>query len=282
MNNKCRSLIFRNSEILRLNKISLKHIFPIIPFKGGSVNGKTKLTVLYDNIKYTFHESEINENNYILYSDHDIYNPVDCVIIIMSKIDDTKYYQAEIHGIGNDKSCLHDIKTNISVGSLLLKITLKMLKKYHEKLNIKHVILTDNSLKFCKDINDSIKLSLMLTLLTGHTWYGKYGFRPFNNKLNDYNNVLLNNYNKNIDIINNITIEKANILKYIELTEESHIIEAVKKILQTNPNMLLKDFLTNFLKEYDKTCKYFYKFYEVLYQDIGLFDFQQKSFGLIY
>jgi len=67
MNNKCRSLIFRNSNILRLNKISLKHIFPIIPFKGGSINGKTKLTVLYDNIKYTFHESEINENNYKFY-----------------------------------------------------------------------------------------------------------------------------------------------------------------------------------------------------------------------
>jgi len=282
MNNKCRSLIFRNSEILRLNKISLKYIFPIIPFKGGTINGKTKLTVLYDNIKYTFHESEINENNYILYSDHDIYNPIDCVIIIMSKIDDTKYYQAEIHGIGNDKSCLHDSTTNISVGSLLLKITLKMLEKYHEKLNIKHVTLTDNSLKFCKDINDSIQLSLMLTLLTGHTWYGKYGFRPFNNKLNDYNNVLLNNYNKNTEIINNITIEKANILKYIELTEESHIIEAVKKILQTNPNMLLKDFFTNFLKEYDKTCKYFSKFYRILYQDIGLFDFQRKLFGLIY
>jgi len=200
----------------------------------------------------------------------------------MSKIDDTKYYQAEIHGIGNDKSCLHDIKTNISVGSLLLKITLKMFKKYHKKLNIKHVILTDNSLKFCKDINDSIKLSLMLTLLTGHTWYGKYGFRPFDIETYNYDNILLDNYNKNIEIINSITIKKANILKYIELTGVSHIIEVVKKVLVINPNMLLKDFLTNFLKEYDKTCKYFYKFYRILYQDIGLFSFQHYPFGLIY
>lgn len=72
MNNKYRSLIFRNSNILRLNKISLKHIFPIIPFKGGTINGKTKLTILYDSIKYAFYESEINKNNYILYSDHNI------------------------------------------------------------------------------------------------------------------------------------------------------------------------------------------------------------------
>lgn len=171
----------------------------------------------------------------------------------MSKINDSKYYQAEIHGISNDKSCLHDSTTNISVWIIIIKNYFKNVKKkYHGKLNIKHVILTDNSLKFCKNINDSIQLSLMLTLLIGHTWYGKYG----------YDNILLDNYNKNIDIINNITIEKANILKYIELTSEPHIIDAVKKILKTNPNMLLKDFLTNF-----------FKFYELLFQDIGLFDF---------
>lgn len=282
MNDKCRSLIFRNSDILRLNKFSLRHIFPIIPFNGGTINGKTKFTISYDNVKYNFYESTINENNYILYNDYDKDNPIDCVIIIMSKIDDIAYYQAEIHSIGNDKSCLHDRITNISVGSILLKITLKMLKKYHKKLNIKHITLTDNSLKFCNSINDGIQLSLMLTLLTGHTWYGKYGFRPFNNKLNDYDDLLLKNYDKNTEIMNTITIEKANILKYIELTKEVHIIEAVKKLLELNSNMLLKDFLTNFLKEYDKTCKYFYKFYRILYQDIGLFDFHKKTFGLIY
>ena len=156
-----------------------------------------------------------------------------------------------------------------------------MLKKYHKKLNIRHITLTDNSLKFCDSIKKSIKLSLMLTLLTGHTWYGKYGFRPFDDD-NNYNKILLDNYNKNIEIMNNITIEQANILKYIELTEKKQIIEDVIKLLETNPNTLLKDFLTFFLKKYDNTCKYFDKFYEILYKDIRLFDFQKKSFGLIY
>jgi hypothetical protein len=282
MNNKCRSLIFRNSDVLRQNKISLRNIFPIVPHKGGTINGKTKFSILYDNIEYKFYESIINENHYILYNDHNIDNPIDCVIIIMSKIDDTDYYQAEIHSIGNDKSCLHDSVTNISVGSLLLKITLQMLKKYHDKLKIKHVTLTDNSLKFCENIKKSIKLSLMLTLLTGHTWYGKYGFRPFDDDNYDYNKILVNNYNKNIEIINSITMEKSNILKYIELTEKKQIIEDVKKLLETNPDMLLKNFLSLFLKDYDKSCKYFYIFYEILYQDIGLFDFHKKLFGLIY
>jgi hypothetical protein len=46
-----------------------------------------------------------------------------------------------------------------------------MLKKYNDKLKIKHITLTDNSTKFCDSIKDGIKLSLMLTLLTGHTWF---------------------------------------------------------------------------------------------------------------
>ena len=36
-----------------------------------------------------------------------------------------------------------------------------------------------------------------------------------------------------------------------------------------------------FLKNYDKTCKYFNMFYEKLYTDIGLTDFQGNSFILV-
>jgi hypothetical protein len=282
MNNKCRLLLFRNSNILKLHKIQARHIFPILAQKGGTIKGKIKLTVEYDNIIYTFYESEIDENHYVLYTDYEEENPNACVIIVMSKINDTKFYQAEIHGIGNDKSCLHDSKTNIGVGSILLKLTLKMLKKYHKKLNIRHITLTDNSLKFCNSIKKSIKLSLMLTLLTGHTWYGKYGFRPFNTETYNYDKILLESYNENTEIINSITIDKVNILKYIELTEKKQIIEDVKKLLETNPKMLLKDFLSFFLKEYDKTCKYFNDFYEILYKNIGLVNFHHYPFGLIY
>jgi len=76
MNDKCRSLIFRNSNILRQKKISLRHIFPIVQYEGGSINGKTRFSILYDNIKYNFYESSINENNNILYNDYNDDNPI--------------------------------------------------------------------------------------------------------------------------------------------------------------------------------------------------------------
>ena len=57
----------------------------------------------------------------------------------------------------------------------------------------------------------------MLILLSGDTWYGKYGFRPYKD------NYDINRYEKNIEIMNNITISDANILKYIKLTKKEDI-----------------------------------------------------------
>ena len=80
-----------------------------------------------------------------------------------------------------------------------------------------------------------------------------------------------NKYNHNIEIMNKLTISQANIIKYIKLTNNNSIIEATKKILELNPNMLVKDFIKNFLHlEFDKTCKYFLKFYKQLYEGIEL------------
>ena len=50
------------------------------------------------------------------------------------------------------------------------------------------------------------------------------------------------------------TITEANIVKYIELTKKERIIEDVKKLISLHPNMLLTDFLNQFIKDYDKTC----------------------------
>ena len=118
----------------------------------------------------------------------------------------------------------------------------------------------------------------MLILLTGHTWYGKYCFRPYDILNNSIDKILTNKYENNMKIMNNITIYKSNINNYIRETKNEKLINAVNKLVSTNPDMLLKYFLTNFLKEYDKTCDYFIIFYDKLYDDIGLYDFHRLAF----
>ena len=256
MDNKLKLFIYRKSELIRQNKTQLRH------FLADQIGGGKKLKVIYNDREYVFNEA-MDKNYYILYSKDEF----ECVAIII----DLENKIAEIHGIGNYTSCLDDINTNI--GSTLLKITLKMIKKYKDKLDIKKILITDNSLKKCN--NKSIKLSLMLTLLTGDTWYGKYGFKPVDDTLIKY-------YDNNKKIMNTITLKDIDLIKYLKMSKlDQNIIEKSKKFIEKHQSFLVKDYLTQFLKEYDKTCKYFYDFYEQLFIDLALYNFNRNTFELV-
>lgn len=270
MDIKLRGILYRKSDILSRrikNKITRNKYNLLFQQIGG---GK-KLSVTYNDHKYIY-EQVMDDDYYILFSKDE---KEECVMIIISKEEKT----AEIHGIGNYRSCFMD--TNENVGSTLLKITIKMIKKYKDRFGIEMIILADNSLKKCHDKN--IQLGNMLTLLTGDTWYGKYGFRPIeysDNKyiIDEHHNKL---YEKNKHIIDNIKIGDFNLLNYINITENEGLINATEKIINQNPEMLLKDYLINIMKKYDKTCIYFHKFYMQLYDDIGLYNFHRQLFGLV-
>jgi hypothetical protein len=263
-----KKVIYKNSQLLRDNRTQIKKFFnkEII---HSMIGGGEDLTITYKNHEYIYTQI-MDEDYYILYSKDEF----DCVSVVIDKENKV----GEIHGIGNFKSCLID--SNTKVGSTLLKITIKMLKKYKNTFGINKIVLTDNSVKKCAANKEDIKLSHMLILLTGDTWYGKYGFRPINVKTYDYDEILNKNYNNNKLIINKITIKEANIMKYIKITKNKDVINAVEKILEKEENMLLKDFLQRFLNEYETTYQYFYLFYDRLYNDLKLEKFYKLFFGL--
>jgi hypothetical protein len=93
-----------------------------------------------------------------------------------------------------DDKCFAD-KNGKWSGSDLLQIAFQIIDKIKDMYNIKTITLMDNSQKFCKE-GKNIDLGLMLTLLTGDTWYGKYGFRPKEKLLADH-------YEKNKKIMKN-------------------------------------------------------------------------------
>tara|TARA_B110000971_G_C19974750_1_gene484411 strand:+ start:564 stop:1334 length:771 start_codon:yes stop_codon:yes gene_type:complete len=254
MDNKLRLIIWKNSFIIREKNIKLCN------FMTNQIGGSgRKLKINYNNNKYVYEEI-MDENYYILYS----YDKFECVTVIIDKED--RY--AEIHDIGNYKTCIKDVDT--SVGSPLLKITIKMLQKYKEKLDIKKILITDNSLKKCS--NKNIKLSVMLTLLTGNTWYGKYGFKPVDDTLIKY-------YENNKKIMNTLKLKDIDLIKYLKMTKlDKKVIESC--FIENHQSTLLKDYLTRFIKEYDKTCDYFYDFYFTLFIDLGLYDFHHRTFEL--
>ena len=249
-------ILYENSKILQKNNINFDDLLKSIQYGSGKTNKLTELKVIYEKHEYIFEQSL--ENNYILYTNDKEEN--DCIFVIIDN------NMAEIHGIGNYKNCLNKINQNI--GSHLLKLTIKMLKENKKLLGINMITLTDNSKKRCSN-NILIELSIMKILLTGHTWYGAYGFKPVNyvgtNASIDVNAYKL--YKENKKKFQNLLIKDVNLLNYINMTSNEKLIKATKQIIEINPNMFLKDFLTKILTDFDKGCVDFSKFYLQLYDD---------------
>jgi len=219
---------------------------------GGSLN---KITMKYNNEKFNWYEQE---PNYWVLSDKDDY---DCISVSI----DPENNESSINNINADiVKCGETILTN--QGSHLFKIGLKFLKKNKKLFNINNIKLKDNAVKNCNN-NKRINLGIFLTLLTGDTWYGKYGFRPIDKdyyKQYKYNKKIIEQTKLN-DINFNKIINK--ILKYKnknKITEEqyNYFITIYSKLKDSNP--LVKDLLfTIFNKEkYDSMCDVYNLIYE--------------------
>jgi len=263
-----RKFIYFNSEIIRNKKIMYNN-FMMNLYGGG------KITVNYNNTNFIFEESKIDKDMYFLYSFQKKEERVECLAIL---IDKTINY-AEIHGIfGNYKPCINN--TNENVGSSLLKVAIKFLIDNKNKFNLKVIGLKDNSKKLCDSKN--FKLPIMLTLLTGDTWYGKYNFRPIQYEKGDYSLDIYNTkkYEKNKEIMNTVQLKNINFKKYLLLINKKYPkifnenkINSVLALIENNKNMLLKEFLNNFhsRSNFELTCRYFYEYYEVLFDDLQLY-----------
>ena len=172
--------------------------------------------------------------------------------------------------------CLPEAIMDDKNGKTLLKLALKLIDTIKDNYKIKYIQLSDHSVKNCG--GKEIKLHKMLTLLTGTTWYGKYGFTPIDKQLHkDFiknNEIVKKTYMKNVVQLKNYIIKSY---------EKSKSTQNLNKILNNydiafEKNVQLSYYLTYFLKKYDMTCLIFYYFYEQLYNDLGLINMGNQSF----
>jgi hypothetical protein len=261
-NNWFRKKYGRYSKYCQLNGDILK--------KHQIGGGKPEFVLKYDNNLYNFYRDEIDKQFVVLYA----FDGEDsCIVIEINKNEKI----ANIQNISGLNTCLHGSKNKI--GSTLLKITLKLLTKIKSKLFNKYPIeiitLSDDSYKVCPANNKKLDMKKMNVLLSGDTWYGKYGFRPIkDNMLNEISIDTINNkiYDSNKKIMDKIKISDIKLLKYFNKIKNISDIQlySVDKIIKKHPEMLLKDFLSRLLMDFDSTCILFSEIYEKLYNDIGL------------
>ena len=243
------------------NQIPLDYNPEII---GG---GKKEFTIKYNNDKYVFQRFHDDKNKLVLYS-YEV-KKHDCVILVINK--DKQII--EISSFGKYDKCF---KQETNIGSNLLRITLKMVEKYKDYFGVNKIVLSDNSDYKCKT-GESIDMAKTTILLTGHTWYGKYDFRPIDKDDYSINKVGMKIYNNNVKIINTIKVGDIDLKKYLMKINKKYPEEldkeTVKSIINSvNKEKLLKTFLSQFFDKagFDDTCRYLKTFYEKLFDDIGL------------
>jgi hypothetical protein len=256
------NIIHQNSDLLRAKEFKYRDI-------DKKIDSYEKYILSYNNIDYIFNKVIINKDFYLLYAlDGNTY--INILIFKKRKL-------AEIHTV--NKIFNYFNHTNQYINSKLLLITFKFLKKYKKMLNIKYIILIDKS-RFHLTDNKELIASKAHALLTGDTWFGKYGFLEY-----DYSNYKISNldngrYNANKNKFLNLTITDVNLLKYINKTNNDVLIDVAKKTLIENPKMLLKDFLKYLLINYDENADEFHKYYENIYDDNSGYNIYYRMIGL--
>ncbi len=178
-----------------------------LSFNYNSQIYKIKIKIEYDD------NDEFIENIYIL---HDNDNNDRCMILIIYRDEQYAIIQDFKSNINCIKSDIYDI--NNGFGNILMKFTIELLKINKDKLNIKRIILTDNSVIPCNSnrIHPNINFSDLYTLINGCSWYAKFGFKIYSNnkhKLNEITNIFNNNKNIientkfNIDMFKSIILD---------------------------------------------------------------------------
>ncbi len=217
-----------------------------------------------------------DRTTFSIVGDHNL----DCVVIFINH--GTNY--AVIHNISNIKGCIIAGQVYKRGGSLLLQLIITFLKKNKTDFKIKRAVLTDNSFKYCK--GDIITLSRMYILSTGHTWYGKYGFRPYDSQEEEPDRKLLKLYNQNYQIMKNAKVKDVKNLKKIiirgfnKLKPKNINLNNILNVIDMMQEKKLTKFIKMFLKDYDKYCKLFKEVELDIYTNMRLYNFHRNPFYL--
>lgn len=193
---------------------------------------------------------------------------------------------AYIREISYYSNCAQPLLDNPMGGSKLLKLCIQFLKENKKRFNINKIQLKDNSTLFCqlaKNKKERMKLPLLSTITCGHTWYGKYGFRPYDpweDKPDEKQSI---RYKNNFMKINTTLTRDTKIFNYIcdlminKGTSEDDAKKWFDRLTEKYGNLTIAKFFQYI--EF-KLCGLLINFYEKLAHDLDIYNFYGDSFYL--
>lgn len=246
---------------------------------GGS-RKEAEFIQAYKGYKFRINVEKTKYDTTINILTHSKDTPLHCAIINV----DAKTKVAYIGNISYHRGCT--VPTLVkSGGNTILNFILGFLRTNKKNFGINRLALRDNSIKACNKCPESVELGSMYFLLHGNTWYGKYGFRPYDiskMKPDKYNMRL---YEKNQKIMAKAKVKDVKLIRHIEQAIKKYKItdvdvEIIKKGLQKWENKSLSQVLRALMKDYDKYCCIFTYIQPKLFRELGLYRFHGLDFYL--
>jgi len=248
---------------------------------GGGKRHKEDFIQHYKNYKLNIGVDQGDNDTIITIYTLDEKNPSACAIIhIMDNI-------ASLSGLSHYKNCTSPIiLAGKGGGTFILEFVLWFLKKNQEKYKIKMIVLEDISRKVCPDCDEQTHLATQYFLMYNNTWYGKYGFLPYDkiDRKPDKDKIKL--YKKNRDIIKNAKVKDVQLFKYMKKAIIKHNIEGIdlSKLEQNIINLQDKP-LSLVIRALNDThtafCCVFAYITKKIYTELKLYDFYKGDFYLV-
>lgn len=196
---------------------------------------------------------EFNENNETINISIVNKDGLDCVTIYIDK----KTKMTILHNMSYYNNCTEEGLKSPGGGSILLRFTINYLIKNKKKYGIKRILLTDNSFFNCKMCSKNIPLSRLRIITHRNTWYGDYGFKPYDVINNKPSIRLLNalaNNNKILDTLLTADCDIINIAKDMNNDEKYHKININELTIIISKYKMIRNFIGRLSGEYNKYC----------------------------
>lgn len=247
--------------------------------KGGDNNIQREFIYPYKGYEFrVFIEKSENDILVTVRTHED--NPSDCVIVAV----DLEDRNAILQGLSYDKKCTKPyIEPGKGGGSILLKYILGFIKVNRNTLKIDRLILQDNAKKDCQNCTKKLPLSDLYFLMNNDTWYGKYGFRPFDKNDQVPHARRIAKYIRNQEIIKRTKAKHVDLVRYMKDAITEHNIKNIDIAilgpkLEQMGNESLSSVIKILMKTYDAFCCIFVHIIDRIYKKLGLHSFFGDDF----
>jgi len=207
---------------------------------------------------------------------------LDCIIVVIEKSGNI----AILENLVYYKSCAKNGLMQPGGGNALLQFIYFFLKAHKKVFNINKLVLSDRSMKYCKNSDKKVILSRLKMVTDGKTWYHKNGYIPYNQRLNIASDKGLEKMKENRTILKKLEFKHIDIKYVIELSLKNkditnNNIDEFNKIMKKHKNYICPT-VYDLSKDLDKWCGFINNILDEIFapkppKKAVLFDFYQKT-----